>query len=172
MVIIIYVTLPATCALALFLFSFWLGRCSRKLPVIDDHLPWTMSRDQAPRCTAECKATRVPPPNTPRWPESRSLKVSTTVKTNGTRLARTQYLATHRTAVTDRPPRAQAAAVVGTETPADPSYRCDVRQRTGLRVAEVPWTRRPTFGGIACRCQDDQFPRRPLSRTLRDMHGH
>lgn len=74
MVIIIYVTLPAACALALFVFSFWLGRCSRKLPLIDDHLPWTMSRDLAPRCTADCRATRFPPPNPPRWPENRSLR--------------------------------------------------------------------------------------------------
>jgi hypothetical protein len=28
------------------LFSFWAGRCARKLPIIDDKLPWTMSRDQ------------------------------------------------------------------------------------------------------------------------------
>jgi hypothetical protein len=75
MVMIIYVTLPAACALTLFVFSFWLGRCSRKLPLIDDHLPWTMSRDQAPRCTADCRATRVPPLNPPRWPENRSLQV-------------------------------------------------------------------------------------------------
>jgi len=73
-IIIILATLPATCSLALSVFSFWLGRCSRKLPMIDDHLPWTMSRDQAPRCTGDCRATRIPP-NQPRWPENPYLQV-------------------------------------------------------------------------------------------------
>jgi hypothetical protein len=28
------------------LFGFFVGRCARKLPVIDDKLPWTMHRGQ------------------------------------------------------------------------------------------------------------------------------
>lgn len=30
---------------ALFVFGFWIGRCGRRLPAIDDRLPWTMSRE-------------------------------------------------------------------------------------------------------------------------------
>lgn len=28
------------------LFGFLVGRCARKLPVLDDFLPWTMHRDR------------------------------------------------------------------------------------------------------------------------------
>jgi hypothetical protein len=42
--------------LILFAFGFWVGRCGRRIPVIDDNLPWTMSRDQALRCSDTCQA--------------------------------------------------------------------------------------------------------------------
>jgi len=29
------------------LFGFFVGRCARKLPVIDDNLPWTLHRGRA-----------------------------------------------------------------------------------------------------------------------------
>ena len=34
------------------LFGFWIGRCARKLPIIDDKLPWTVHRDQIATDTA------------------------------------------------------------------------------------------------------------------------
>jgi hypothetical protein len=30
------------------LFGFFVGRCARKLPIIDNNLPWTMHRGQMP----------------------------------------------------------------------------------------------------------------------------
>lgn len=46
---------------AIFIFGFWIGRCARKLPFIDEGLPWTMHREQAPRCSGACHQTQ-------RWP--------------------------------------------------------------------------------------------------------
>jgi hypothetical protein len=71
MIVIIYAILWLASSFFLCLFSFWIGRCARKLPIIDDKLPWTMSRDQAPRCTADCKMRHSAPPDPPRWPFSR-----------------------------------------------------------------------------------------------------
>jgi hypothetical protein len=45
------------CSLPLSVFSFWIGRCARKIPIIDNNLPWTMRRARALRCTASCKRT-------------------------------------------------------------------------------------------------------------------
>lgn len=44
MFVAIFVFLLPVCSFALFTFGFWAGRCARKLPVIDDGLPWTLSR--------------------------------------------------------------------------------------------------------------------------------
>jgi hypothetical protein len=63
--IIIYVMLGLNCAFIMCLFSFWLGRCARRLPVIDDNLPWTISRDKARRCPA-CPAACGRPLDPPR----------------------------------------------------------------------------------------------------------
>ena len=30
------------------LFGFFVGRCARRLPVIDDNLPWTLHRGRVP----------------------------------------------------------------------------------------------------------------------------
>ena len=38
--IILILVLPSIMCL----FGFFVGRCSRKLPIIDDNLPWTMHR--------------------------------------------------------------------------------------------------------------------------------
>ena len=46
--------LAAAIQFALFMFGFWIGRCARKLPIIDDSLPWTMHREQASRC-GDCR---------------------------------------------------------------------------------------------------------------------
>lgn len=59
------------CSLVPCLFSFWLGRCARRLPIIDDNLPWTMSRDQAPRCHGDCGVAQTQPPSPPNWPDRR-----------------------------------------------------------------------------------------------------
>lgn len=57
--IIIYVTFPLTSVVAC-IFSFWVGRCARKIPVIDDDLPWTMkTMSQAP--AARCPWNCMPP---------------------------------------------------------------------------------------------------------------
>jgi hypothetical protein len=39
--------LPA-CSIIIGVLGFWLGRCARKLPIIDDKLPWTLHRNQVP----------------------------------------------------------------------------------------------------------------------------
>jgi len=52
MTFLISIFLWLTCSFFLCLFSFFVGRCARKLPIIDDGLPWTMSRSQFP-CAAE-----------------------------------------------------------------------------------------------------------------------
>jgi hypothetical protein len=49
MLILAYVILLPTCSLAMCLFGFLMGRFARKLPVVDNNLPWTMHRDQDPR---------------------------------------------------------------------------------------------------------------------------
>jgi hypothetical protein len=41
-----------------FIFGFWIGRCARRLPIIDDNLPWTMYRERASRCSSHCLALR------------------------------------------------------------------------------------------------------------------
>lgn len=52
MVLLISIFLWLICSFFLCLFSFFVGRCARKLPIIDDGLPWAMSRSQFP-CVAE-----------------------------------------------------------------------------------------------------------------------
>lgn len=44
MFIVIYTVVWLACSFVLSLFSFLLGRCSRRLPVIDDGIPWVMHR--------------------------------------------------------------------------------------------------------------------------------
>jgi hypothetical protein len=59
--IFVVIALFLACSLILSIFAFWIGRCARKLPIVDNNLPWTMSRDQARRCTADCKRTSRSP---------------------------------------------------------------------------------------------------------------
>ena len=49
MLIVIYVFLLPICSFILCVFGFFVGRCARKLPVIDNGLPWAISRSQIPR---------------------------------------------------------------------------------------------------------------------------
>ena len=37
----------SVCSVVMGLLGFWIGRCARRLPIIDDNLPWTLHRDQA-----------------------------------------------------------------------------------------------------------------------------
>ncbi len=48
MVIIIYTALCLPVSAASALFGFFVGRCSRKLPILDEHLPRTLYRGQLP----------------------------------------------------------------------------------------------------------------------------
>lgn len=58
MIVIISTALWLACTFLLCVFSFWVGRCARKLPIIDEKLPWTMCRDEASRCTGDCARER------------------------------------------------------------------------------------------------------------------
>lgn len=42
MFVVEYVLLMIACSSGLGLFGFFLGRCGRKVPIIDNRLPWTM----------------------------------------------------------------------------------------------------------------------------------
>lgn len=44
----IYAILLPACSFAMGLFGFFVGRCGRKLPIIDNNLPWAMHRSQIP----------------------------------------------------------------------------------------------------------------------------
>lgn len=44
----VYLLLLPTCSVVMSLFGFFVGRCARKLPVIDNNLPWTIHRGQMP----------------------------------------------------------------------------------------------------------------------------
>ncbi len=47
MIALIYGFALVASSLSLGLFGFFVGRCARKMPVIDDKLPWAIHRDQA-----------------------------------------------------------------------------------------------------------------------------
>jgi hypothetical protein len=49
MLVAIFLLVLPICSLTMGLFGFFVGRCARKLPIIDNHLPWTMLRSQLPR---------------------------------------------------------------------------------------------------------------------------
>lgn len=66
MVIAIYTILLLVCSFTLCIFGFFVGRCAKKLPIIDDNLPWTVHRSQIP---AEDRGTHEKPTTEPpRWP--------------------------------------------------------------------------------------------------------
>lgn len=49
--IVIYTLIWLACSLTICLLSFFVGRCARKLPVIDDGLPWALHRSHVPYAT-------------------------------------------------------------------------------------------------------------------------
>ena len=38
------------------LFGFFVGRCARRMPIIDDRLPWAIHRGQAPAAQSKRRA--------------------------------------------------------------------------------------------------------------------
>jgi hypothetical protein len=60
-------SLLIACSVIMSLFGFWVGRCARKLPIIDDNLPWTLHRGQVPTATEE-RAKQDSGPA--RWPHA------------------------------------------------------------------------------------------------------
>jgi|GEM_PF-1224622 len=54
MVTAIYMVLLLACSFTLCVFGFFVGRCARKLPILDDNLPWAVHRSQIPG--GECGA--------------------------------------------------------------------------------------------------------------------
>jgi hypothetical protein len=69
MVIAIYTVLLLTCSFTLCVFGFFVGRCARKLPILDDKLPWTVHRGQIP--TGECCGRPRPNAELPAVPGTR-----------------------------------------------------------------------------------------------------
>jgi hypothetical protein len=65
MVILYCILLLPICSAVMGLFGFWIGRCARKLPIIDDKLPWTLHRTQIPTSAAN---DGKPSSGTSRWP--------------------------------------------------------------------------------------------------------
>ena len=65
MVILYCMLLLPVCSGVMGLLGFWIGRCARRLPIIDDKLPWTLHRNQIP---ADAANTAKPRSGTPRWP--------------------------------------------------------------------------------------------------------
>jgi hypothetical protein len=65
-VIILYcMLLLPICSVVMGLLGFWIGRCARRLPIIDDKLPWTLHRSQVPTAGAN---TENPRSGASRWP--------------------------------------------------------------------------------------------------------
>jgi hypothetical protein len=56
------------CSFGLALFGFFVGRCARKLPIIDDRLPWALSRDQTMHANEDQQRACEHPSGKPRWP--------------------------------------------------------------------------------------------------------
>jgi hypothetical protein len=66
LVIILYcILLLPICSVVMGLLGFWIGRCARRLPIIDDKLPWTLRRNQISAASAN---TAKPGPDPSRWP--------------------------------------------------------------------------------------------------------
>jgi len=72
-----YVLVLLACSVIMGLFGFWVGRCTRKLPIIDDNLPWTLHRGQAPVATQEPEKQDSP---ALRWPHSTLRMISQATK--------------------------------------------------------------------------------------------
>lgn len=56
----IYLLFLPACSVVMSLFGFFVGRCARKLPIIDNHLPWTMHLSQMAPTLEDGKCPRTP----------------------------------------------------------------------------------------------------------------
>lgn len=65
MIILFYLLLLPVCSVVMGLLGFWIGRCARRLPFIDNKLPWTLYRNQIPTIDASTAKPRSGPS---RWP--------------------------------------------------------------------------------------------------------
>jgi hypothetical protein len=65
-----YALLWLACSFGLCLFGFFVGRCARKLPIIDSRLPWTLSRDQSIRAYENERQMGEQTQGKPSWPEN------------------------------------------------------------------------------------------------------
>jgi hypothetical protein len=75
MFLVIYTLTWLACSLSICLLSYFVGRCSRKLPVIDDGLPWVLHRSQVPDAAKgslrwQADGHAAPPRNTGRRPHA------------------------------------------------------------------------------------------------------
>lgn len=48
MIIVIYTAICLTISFIMTLFGFFVGRCARKLPILDEHMPRAFYRGQLP----------------------------------------------------------------------------------------------------------------------------
>jgi len=65
-IVLTYALITLASSLAVGLLGFLVGRCGRRLPIIDNNLPWTMHRGQVPPMA---DGNRLPP-GPARWPQS------------------------------------------------------------------------------------------------------
>lgn len=70
MFIVIYTALWLLASLGLFLFGFLVGRFARKLPVIDDALPWTLHWGETLPVCARTEGTSGEFPCIGPWPRN------------------------------------------------------------------------------------------------------
>lgn len=65
MTILSWLLIMPACSVIMGTLGFWIGRCARKLPLIDDKLPWTLRRNQVPAATEDPGKSG---PGAGRWP--------------------------------------------------------------------------------------------------------
>jgi alkanesulfonate monooxygenase SsuD/methylene tetrahydromethanopterin reductase-like flavin-dependent oxidoreductase (luciferase family) len=63
----IYAVLLLACSSALCVFGYFVGRCARKLPFLDNNLPWTLRRGQLP--PEDYHTAHEPAAGPPHWPQ-------------------------------------------------------------------------------------------------------
>ncbi len=56
MLTLIYGFVLVVSSFTLGLFGFFVGRCARKMPIIDDRLPWAIHRGAAPEVQSNRRA--------------------------------------------------------------------------------------------------------------------
>jgi hypothetical protein len=74
----IYAILWLACSFTLCVFGFFAGRCARKLPILDNNLPWTLHRSQLP--PEDCHARHKPAAGPAHWPQDSLQGLITTAR--------------------------------------------------------------------------------------------